>query len=308
MIDLEEQLWIYGLIPFIPYFVGVVGAVMAGYLVYAGLSTNLERRHFRLRMKNGWGEGKKGFIEKSKTSKVEQLLYKARFPLGITAVKVQLIFLSGLVLLIVNYLVAPYILTGYTKPFFFITGVIILGILYPGHSLSPVRFALNRLIEYRQAKKNAELFSLYDMLVSEIEMMINSRSNIYSILLSLTPYFTELKPELTRLLSDWTTSSNGPVEGVERFAESIGSPEARSLATVLITFDENDRKTLLNSLKGMEELFITSQIENTRRKRKMFLDLLNMPVQITVYLVSLNFIVIIIMMALGIMGDTSLDF
>jgi hypothetical protein len=308
VIALDAPLWIYSLIPFIPYFVGVIGAVSAGFLVYSGLSTNLERRHFRLRMKNGWGESKKGLIDKSRTSKAEQLLNKAKYPLGITAVKVHLFFLLILVLLFLNYIVAPYILLGYTKPMFFITGVIILGVLYPGHTISPIRFLLNRVIEYRQAKKNAELFSLYDMLVSEIEMMINSRSNIYSVLLSLTPYFTELKPELTRLLSDWTTSSNGPADGVERFADSVGSPEARSLSTVLITFDENDRRTLLNSLKGMEELFITSQIENNRRKRKMFLDLVNMPVQIAVYLVSLNFIVIIIMMALGIMGDSTLDF
>jgi hypothetical protein len=304
---MTESIILYRLLSYIPYIVGVVGATVSGTLVYFGLATKLERRHFRLRVKEGWEEGKQELISKTTSSNLELFLKRAQYPLGITALKFNIIFLSLFVFLFLNYIFVPVIFTGIIQLMPFLTGLVILIFLHPSIPFSPTGFLLNRLIEYRQAKKNTELFSLYDMLVSEIEMMKTTRVNIYSLLRSFHPYFKDINKEMATMLSNWSSSTSGPSRAIESFAEAIGTNEAKNLATVLQTFDDNSRESLIESLRGMEDLFITSQIENNRRKHKMFLDIISMPVSIANFLILLNFVMVIIIMVMAIMGDSSLQ-
>lgn len=302
-----ETVWFYKLLPFVSFLVAIIGSVVSGYLVYNGLSTKLERRHLRLRINKNINESRKQFVNQAKSSQVETLLMEAKYPLGLNAIRLNIIFLCLFFLVLMNYGVIAFVFKGFmqTGPMFI--GTIVLVVLYPGQPLSPVRFALNRAIEYRKSKRTAELFSLYDMLVSEIEMMRSTRVNVYSLLRTLLPYFKELNPLLAKMLSDWTTSTVGPEKAIDEFAKIIDTSEAKSLATVLRTFDENNRETLLESLRGMEDMFITSQIENSRRKRKLFIDTIGMPVKLANFLVALNFVVVIIMMVMAIMGNSSLN-
>ncbi|MFP3490891.1 hypothetical protein R0K20_25225, partial [Staphylococcus sp. SIMBA_130] len=52
-----------------------------------------------------------------------------------------------------------------------------------------VGFLLNRLADYKQTKRNAEVFMLYDLLINELDMMEHSRINAYSVLRNIQPYF-----------------------------------------------------------------------------------------------------------------------
>jgi len=260
-----------------------------------------------MRLKENWYENKQKFVEKSNTSSLEQLLVLTRHPLGLNALRMNILFIGLLVLNLLNYGVLPF-LTGRVSGVALLLSVVIVIVLYPGIPFSPTRMLLNQLLEYRKAKRNAELFSLYDMLVSEIEMMRSTRINVYSLLRTLLPYFVEIKPSLSKMLSEWSSSSKGPYEAIDGFAESINTSEAKSLATVLKTFDENNRETLLTSLRGMEDVFITSQIENSRRKRKMFVDIMSLPVKTANFLIMLNFVLVIVSMTLKMMEGTSLPF
>lgn len=305
---MTENIALLRFLPYVTYIVALVGAVTSGVLVYSGLATKLERRHLRLRLKEGWDDSKRNFVDQAKSSPLEQLLIMARYPLGLNALRVNILYIGLLLLVIMNYGLTPLLLIGEVKGWPILISVITVIILYPGLPFSPVRMLLNQLIEYRKAKRNAELFSLYDMLVSEIEMMRNTRINVYSLIRTLLPYFVEIKPQLTKMLSEWSSSSVGPYEAINGFAESINTSEAKSLATVLKTFDENSRDTLLTSLRGMEDIFITSQIENSRRKRKMFVDVLSIPVKSANFLIMLNFVFVIVVMTMKMMEGTSLPF
>ncbi|MDX1805857.1 MAG: hypothetical protein R3267_02370 [Paenisporosarcina sp.] len=302
-----ESTMLYRLLPYVTYFVAIIGSVVSGYLVYSGLSSKLERRHLRLRLKDNWQDSKKGFVSQAELSKTEQILREARYPLGLTALRLQLISFGIFALIVFNYGIAAFIVKGDIKVVPILVGIALLFLLNPGIKFTPARFMLVKLIEYRRAKRNAELFSLYDMLVSEIEMMRSTRVNVYSLLRTLLPYFKELNPLLTKMLGEWTSSAIGPYEAVERFSDEVGTNEAKSLATVLRTFDESNRETLLTSLRGMEDMFITSQIENNRRKRKLFIDLIAMPVKAANFLILLNFIIVIIMMVMSIMGASKIS-
>lgn len=301
-----ESIWLYRLLPFIPYLFAIGGGVLSGFLVYGGLTDHHERRHYRLRLKSTLTKSKTDLMGQAQKSGTEQLLKQARYPFGLTAVRLYLILIIILAYLAFNYVVLSVLMNGYIRWMPLIIGLVIVLLLNPDTPLSPMRFILNKFIAYRKAKQLAELFSLYDMLVSEIEMMRTMRVNIYSLLRMMLPYFDELKPAMTKMLMEWTSSTAGPQLAVDNFAKDIGTSEAQSLATVLKTFDENSRETLLESLKGMEDMFITSQIENNRRRRKLFIDLVGMPVKTANFLILLNAILVIVMMVTKIMDSSNI--
>lgn len=304
---MNETIWLFRILPYVVYAIAFSGALTSGVLVYNGLATKLERRHLRLRLKNGWKSSKKELALKARSSGSEKILKAARYPLGLSAIRVNLILVGLLALLVFNYIFLALLLKGHIQMFPLLIGIIVLIFLYPGNPISLTHFGLTKFIDYRRSKRNAELFSLYDMLVSEIEMMHTTRVNAYSLIKAFLPYFNELKPLLTGMLARWTSSSRGPHEGIDWFAEEIGTSEAKSLATILKTFDEDSRDTLLVSLRGMEDMFVTSQIENNRRKRKLFIDMVSLPVKIANWLILLNFVIVIIMMVLNLMGNNKIS-
>lgn len=300
---MQETTILFRMLPYVSYVVSIIGALIAGTLVYNGLATKLERRHFRLRLISGWQDSKKEYMEATKKSKLEKILKEASYPLGLNAVLVNTIFAVLFLLLALNYVLYPLLISGEIY-FRFFVGILVIVLLYPSIPYTPANFILKKLIEYRKAKLNAELFSLYDMIVSEIQMMQSTRINMYSLLNSLTPFFKELGPSLTTLIVEH--NSIGTNKAVDNFVETIGTNEAASLGTVLKTFDEAGRETLIKSLKGMEELFIVSQVENNRRKRKTALDLASIPITAANYIIILNFIIVFVMMALALIDNSDI--
>jgi hypothetical protein len=274
-------------------------------MVYSGLANRMEKQHLRLRFKESVNVQKEKFKEKASNGKNEDLFKEAGYPLGINGLRWEIIKWILLSFVILNYIFYPLLNTG---DFSLIAVVlIIVGMLMtmPTFPYSITRFVLNRLIDFKKAKRNSELFSLYDMLISEIQMMQNTRINSYSLLRTLKPYFKELDAPLTRLLTGWT-NDEGPEKALDVFAKEIGTNEAKSLATVLKKFDENKRETILQSLQGMEDMFITSQIENYRRRRKLYVDLANLPIKAAHWLIILNFIVVIVTMVSNLMKEARL--
>ncbi|MCM3619736.1 hypothetical protein M3936_19380 [Sutcliffiella horikoshii] len=285
------------------YFFGIVGAIGSGLLVYLGLSSRKERLHYRLRFKQALKEQQEQIIFKSEESKLETIFKDAGYPLGINAIKWHLFSYSLLVLLSLNYIIYPVLFKGDFSAFSILGIMALMFGISPNFPFSLTSFILKRWIEYKKAKKNAELFSLYDMLISEIQMMNSTRINAYNLLKGLKPYFSEINGELNRLLINWN-SDKGPAHALEIFAKELNTPEAESLITVLKTFDENKRETILQSLRGMEDTFINSQIENYRRKRKLYVDLGKLPIKATHFLVLLNFVVVIVYMVSFIMSES----
>lgn len=245
------------------------------------------------------------YVNKTKTGTAEQLFKDAGYPLGLNGYRWEILKWSLLVFLLMNYILYPAI-SGRDVSMYSILFILASMVLFsPTFPFSISRFILNRLIEYKKAKRNSELFSLYDMLISEIQMMETTRVNAYSLLRMLKPYFTELDGGISRLLANWT-SSEGPDYALDTFAKEIGTNEAKSLANVFKKFDDNKRETILKSLQGMEDMFITSQIENYRRRRKLYVDLAKIPIKGAHYLIIFNFVLLIVYMVSTLLDSTNL--
>lgn len=297
---MQESVLLFKFLPFIVYIVATIGALLSGMLVYMGLSNKTERTQTRLRVKEKISENKTKLVDKADKSPAEELLSKAEHPLGITGVKYYVVFISLMSLLVINYIIFPYLLGDRETIWTLLLLIAVYFLLLPSFPYSLFRYVVNKVIDYKQAKKNSEIFMLYDLIINEVEMMESSRINTYNLLRNLKPYFEFINGSLTKLLSRWT-DDEGPNEALEGFAEDIGSKEAKSLISVLKTLDENDKDTALSSLRGMNNMFVRSQIENYRRRRKVITDLGSLPIRITHFLILLNFVAVVVYMVMIIM-------
>jgi hypothetical protein len=292
---IQDSVWLYKYLPLLIRAACVLGAIIAGYLLYSGLTTRTEKLFYKLRVRNAIQQSKQQFQTKAERSKLQDILREAGFPLGLNAVRYKILHLALMVFLILNYIVYPY-WSGEGVALYTVILIIALYVgLLPDVPFSLAHLILKKWIEYRRAKRNSELYSLYDMIISELEMMQTMRINCYSLLRTLKPYFQEIEPDLNRLLAQWN-SDKGPSYALDLFAKEMGTREAEALATILKTFDENKKETILTSLRGMEDMFVNSQIENYRRRRKLLVDLASIPIKATHYLIILNFVIVIVYM------------
>ncbi|WP_249931628.1 hypothetical protein [Rossellomorea marisflavi] len=298
-----ESVVLYKFIPYIIYGMAIVFSLGGGALVYAGLSNSTERLQTRLRMRSTLNKGRALVQESASKSAAEDWLKKAGNPLGLTSLTYHIIFIVGAVILLGNYVFIPFIMTGEFSIIAF--AVIFIGFLFflPSMPYSLFVFFMKRLVDFQQAKKNAEVFMLYDLLINELQMMKVSRINSYNLIKDLLPYFSTIQPFLAKTLTEWS-SNIGPDAALENLGKKLGTREGRSLVSVLKSLDRVDRVTAITSLKGMQEMFTRAQIENNRRKRKVTTDLLGIPVKVTHFLIIINFIVVVVIMVSNVLSSS----
>lgn len=298
-----ESVVLYKFIPYIIYGMAIVFSLGGGALVYAGLSNSTERLQTRLRMRSTLNKGRALVQESASKSAAEDWLKKAGNPLGLTSLTYHIIFIVGAVILLGNYVFIPFIMTGEFSVIAF--AVIFIGFLFflPSMPYSLFVFFMKRLVDFQQAKKNAEVFMLYDLLINELQMMKVSRINSYNLIKDLLPYFSTIQPFLAKTLTEWS-SNIGPDAALENLGKKLGTREGRSLVSVLKSLDRVDRVTAITSLKGMQEMFTRAQIENNRRKRKVTTDLLGIPVKVTHFLIIINFIVVVVIMVSNVLSSS----
>jgi len=304
---MQTETIFFKILPILVYFIAFILSCLAGTLVYIGLSSREERIQSRLRLKRNFLSNKDKFVENASKSKAEEWFKKAQYPLGLNGLRFYLIYWGILIFLILYYVFVPLLFHTATKSTMLAMLIItLIGILgTPGFRYSLFTFFMKKVISYHQAKKNAEVFMLYDLLINEIEMMTNRRINTYSVLRDIKPYFTVLDKPLTMLLASWG-NDEGPTIALEKFSKELNSKEADALVGVIKNLDNMDRKTVLNQLRGMHNMFIRSQIENYRRRRKITTDLLSLPIKSTHFIIILNLILVIITMVAAILESSNM--
>ncbi|RHW36089.1 hypothetical protein D1B31_17870 [Neobacillus notoginsengisoli] len=273
-------------------------SVVAGILVYTGLSSKNERLQTRIRLRKNFSTSRDKVISGSRNSKAEEWLKKAHYPLGLNGIRYYLLFGGLIAFLTAYYVVLPILIKGHPTKLTMMASFLIFllaALATPSNPFSIFVYFMKRVIEFHQAKKNAEVFMLYDLLINEIEMMTNSRINTYSLLRSIKPYFIVLDKPLTILLTSWS-SDEGPEIALEKFGTELNSKESQTLIGVLKNLDDLGRETALGQLRGMHNMFVKSQIENYRRKRKITTDLMGIPIKVTHFIIILNFLVVIVTM------------
>jgi hypothetical protein len=254
-------------------------------------------------MKAQINKSKDMVIKGVKESKAEEWLLKAHYPLGLNGIRYYLIAGGLVIFLSFYYVILPIIINGETPRATLIAAVVILLtalLLAPNHPVSLFVYFMKKVIEYNDAQKHAEIFMLYDLLINEIEMMSVVRINTYSILRNIKPYFVVLEKPMTLLLSSWS-NDQGPQKALDTFSISLSSKEGQALIGVMKNLDDIDKETALHHLRGMHSMFVKTQIETYRRKRKVTTDLLGIPIKATHFVILLNFLMVIVTMVSFIM-------
>lgn len=303
-----NEMVIFKYIPYLIYTISLLLSVVAGVLVYTGLSSKVERTQTRIRLKASLTKNKEKIVKGSKETAAEEWLRKAHYPLGLNGLKYYIITGSFLLFLAIYYVILPSIVNGGggKQTMVALIIIVILGFfMAPSFPFSLFSYIIKRVIEFNNAKKHAEVFMLYDLLINEIEMMTVSRINTYNILRNIKPYFVVLDKAMTMLLASWS-NDEGPKIALERFSEELNSKEAEAMIGVIKNLDDMDRMTALEHLRGMHSMFVRSQIENYRRKRKITTDLLGIPIKTTHFIIILNFLVVIVTMVSVILSSTRL--
>lgn len=293
---------LFKLAPYIRYSIIGILSILSGILIYMGLTSQTERIQNRLRIRQSVQQGRVRLIESASKSKTEDWLKQADYPLGLNGLTYNIIFFSLIALLIVNYLIVPFFITGELS-LWALMGVLGFFIAFNPNFKTLFYYVMKRVIDYRQAKKSAEVFMLYDLIINDLEMMNVSRINTYNMLKDLRPSFSVIDSSLTRLLTAWS-NDQGPQEALHRFAKEIGTKEAEALIPIIKSLDDVDRHTALESLKGMRTMFVNSQIENYRRRKKITKDLSSIPINSTHFIIILNFLALIVVMVTEILQST----
>ncbi|MCK6259598.1 hypothetical protein LCY76_23815 [Fictibacillus sp. KIGAM418] len=283
------------------YILAIIGGCVAGYFIYSGLSTREERIRYRMRIRQGVVKQKEKYILDASNSLEEQLLKQAGHPLKINGLRYRVIRILTLVIIAINYTILPFFSTGSFNIASLLIVLAFFVLTEPKLKFSLFSIILNKVIEYRQAKRNSEIFQLHDLLISEIDMMTNNRVNTYNILKNLYPYFTSIKGEFTRILMNW---KNDPDEALEVFSKEIDTKEAKALVSVLKKLDDNEQSVAIEALRSHADLFAKSQIENYRRRKKLFLDIGGIPIRAAHFFIILNFLSIVVYMVLNIFSTT----
>lgn len=293
-----NEIMFFKIMPYLVHSISLFLSVLAGILVYTGLSSKAERIQTRIRLRNSMAKNREKVIEGSKNSKAEEWLKKAHYPLGLNGFKYYLISGGFITFLLLYYIILPILVNGGADKLTMIAFVIIVLVGFlaaPSNPFSLFVYFMKRVIDFNDAKKHAEVFMLYDLLINEIEMMSINRLNTYNIIRNIKPYFLVLDKPLTILLTSWG-NDEGPKAALDKFGAELNSKESQALIGVIKNLDDLDRKTALGHLRGMHNMFIKSQIENYRRKRKITTDLLTIPIKTTHFLIILNFLVLIVVM------------
>lgn len=305
---MQNEVLFFRYLPYFIYFFSTLLAAVAGSLVYTGLTTKVERMQSRIRVKNQLVMTKNRVIDNSKEGKAEYWLKKAQYPLGLNGFRYHLLMVGFLLFLTVYYVIFPTLINGLDRTIMIAAVLIlILGVFaLPNIPFSLFVYVMKRVVDYHKAKKHAEVFMLYDLLINEIEMMTINRINTYSILRNIKPYFVVLDKPLTMLLTSWG-NNEGPKIALDKFSQELSSKEAEALIGVMKNLDDVDQETALNHLRGMHSMFVKTQIENYRRKKKVTTDILGIPIRATHFIIIINFLMVVVTMVSFIMSNSKME-
>lgn len=261
---------LYVLLQVSRYLIYAVIVAIAAYLVYRALSTQEEREQRRTKLQKQIQKQQAKLLHRSKETKIERLLRKAGYPLGLNSIRFRILSITLLLGMVVGYGVLPivnntmniinvYILVG--AAFFTLTSF----------KFSPIVLFLNYLIGVKQRKQRVELFTLFDMLKAEMNSLSEGQQvNIYGIIKDSTGMFEHIDDTINRFLSLWKTN---PEQAKDSFVEMIPGTSSESLAEVLYRLDKTTKKEALQIVENESQIFssqfLESQFQNNN-KRKTF--------------------------------------
>lgn len=157
----------------------------------------------------------------------------------------------------------------------YVTAIVIAVILYflteIGFKQSLINFYLNGRKKSLQNKKEIELFTLFDLLKTDLKASNYEQVNAYHLVNESLPYFKDIEYVLVRFLSLWKKS---PKEAGAVFHQELSGETATFIGDVLAKLHNMNRTDAVNLLEEQGEVFTYKRAEmafqKEEKKRLMF--------------------------------------
>lgn len=129
---------------------------------------------------------------------------------------------------------------------------------------SLIRFFLKSRIKNIEHEKENELFSLFDILKTEILIDKNKHSfNVYELTYGNLNYFNRIKEPLSTFLSTWAKSPELAIEG---FTKSIPIEEAQFIAEFLIKIENMNSTEALHLISEQNQIMSIKRLEKANQR------------------------------------------
>lgn len=217
-------------------------------MIYRTITPKEIRETHRLRFKEKFYYSKKHTEERLQNRSFDEKLKEAGLPF-LNSVRFELIRLTVFLIYIVSYMILP-IINGENLTAATISILLIMWVITEHRFHIPVSLVnpvLNLLIRSRQKKRSIELFTLYDVLKSDLQaLQENQRVNVYNLLKDSLSMYKEIDGTVSRFLSTYLTN---PKAAEKVFYEDINTLGAKTLGEIIVKIDNLSRDEALDVIQ-----------------------------------------------------------
>lgn len=245
-----------GILEYTFYF---VCCILGVYSLYKAINSKEERKIYRLKILKEINEKTTKVIKKNQESKLQQRLKSTGLPY-INAFKFQVIRTIFIFVVTAYYIISSMIKNNYFDFKILAIPSILFILSEPTVKFSPVHIGIEALIKIRNKRKITEVFTLFDILKSDLHALKPSQQvNIYSILKEAMPMFEHINVTLSRLLSLWKTS---PEKAKNVLYEDIGGESTKILGEIIYKLDKTSKEEALSIIEAEASIFSFSYYES----------------------------------------------
>ncbi|MFD1609806.1 hypothetical protein [Oceanobacillus luteolus] len=223
--------------------------LFAGTIVlYRTITPKELRETHRLRFKEKLFYSAKSTEKKLQNKSFDEKLKEAGLSY-LNSFRYEIIRLIIVLLFIVNYLILPAV-RGEGLTAVSLSILLLIWLLTEHRFQIPVSLinpALNLLISNKQKKRSIELFTLYDVLKSDLQALHDNQSvNVYNLMKDSLPMYRHIDGTVSRFLSTFLTN---PKAAEKVFYEDIKTLGAKTLGEIIIKIDNLSRDEALEIIQ-----------------------------------------------------------
>ena len=223
----------------------------SSYYMFRLLTTEEERSFYKSKVRKEFTVRKDKLIERELSSSLQEKIEVAGIK-HVNAFRYQIVRILLLLYLLYEYVVNT-ITAGNSIafPLTIIVGLILL--TEPKFKFSLINVFLNIIIKRKQKAKVIELFTLFDMVKSDLHTLNDEQEvNVYNTIKSVLPMFNHIQGTLSKFLSYWKRS---PSYARDVFYSEIGGENAKTLSDILYRLDSVSKEEAIKIIESESSVF-----------------------------------------------------
>ncbi|MDP9729392.1 hypothetical protein FY534_13995 (plasmid) [Alicyclobacillus sp. TC] len=227
------------------WWVLALGVIPAVFFFVSGVQTESERIRFRARVMGRLYAARAKMRSRSEESELQTLFYAADIPWKVSTYRMLRWMIVAFLLVWAGFQVWHRQLWGVLPPLFFV-------VLTDPHKGFPMHSLLLLLQKQATKKRNRSVYLLYRLLYQAVLVFQDRPVSVYDLLRRQWPRVPRLAPFLQRCL---LTYVENPKASLERFAEEVGTKQAKTLTDMLWQMEEGGAKVALDVFQANYESF-----------------------------------------------------